>query len=532
MMDRETTEVASNASARVLIIDDSIMTAEILGETLEEEGYEVLIASSGMAGLAMLESQSIDCVLLDLEMPDMSGTETCERIKDCSAWRTIPVAMLTAHEDPGLVVKTLDAGADNFFCKSDEMHVICARVRALLRRKLLLDENQKMREQLHNEQLKREQVRASLLAEVARKNTDLERANAELEHFAHTASHDLQAPLRHIWKFSEILLEDEGAKLSHEGRDNLNYVIDACARMRTLIDDLLALSQITFASKPDTICDLDEVMQCVISDLKLQAGESNARIECDPLPTITADKTQMRQLLQNLVSNGLKYQHQTNIPVIKITCHQSEHLWIISVEDNGIGFSSSNAKEIFEPFRRLHSSRNYKGTGLGLATCLRIVQRHGGKISAKSTPGCGATFTITLPVGSNDVAPTSIGQKGDCDNGPRPMPLLLLVDDDHTELVLVQKLLANDFRIETVESAEQAMELLSKNTYDVIITDNRMSGKGGIWLLEQVQHLYPGVRRILTSSKSPLMVDDKIRDGIVEVFFPKTLSLESVRNFL
>jgi signal transduction histidine kinase len=229
----------------------------------------------------------------------------------------------------------------------------------------------------------------------------LERSNRELQDFAYVASHDLQEPLRAIQAFSERLRVKNGDALSDEGRDYLQRMQNAAGRMRSLIRDLLALSRVTTRGNPFVAVDLNSEARSALADVATQLEETGATIQLEELPCLEADTTQMRQLIQNLVSNSLKFRRQDVAPHIRIYSQSPEEEsagdCCIVVEDNGIGFDLKHAERIFTPFQRLHSQTKYEGTGIGLAICRKIVERHGGAITATSTLGQGATFTVTLP---------------------------------------------------------------------------------------------------------------------------------------
>ena len=244
---------------------------------------------------------------------------------------------------------------------------------------------------------------------IVERTQELARSNAELEQFAYAASHDLQEPLRKVQAFGDLLEETSYEALNQEGRDYLTRIRDAARRMQTLINDLLEISRVTTRSHPFTPVDLTQVVREVLSDLQIRLEQSGGRVELNKLPSIEADPIQMHQLLQNLISNGLKYQPNDAKPVITIysqivPCPESDRgdgneqeFCQIMVEDNGIGFDEKHVERIFLLFQRLHRRTEYQGTGIGLALCRKIVRRHGGSITAKSKPGQGSTFIVTLP---------------------------------------------------------------------------------------------------------------------------------------
>jgi PAS domain S-box-containing protein len=233
----------------------------------------------------------------------------------------------------------------------------------------------------------------------------LARSNAELEQFAYVASHDLQEPLRKIQAFGDRLKTKCGVALGEEGVDHLTRMQNAAARMQVLIQDLLSLSRVASQAKPFTTVDLNDVVRTVISDLEIRMQERNGRVEAGPLPVLDGDRGQLAQLFQNLIGNGLKFQKPGVGPVVRVASEaikMPEGLgagWRITVEDNGIGFDQKYSERIFQIFQRLHGRSEYEGTGIGLAICRKIVDRHSGTIAAHSTPGEGAKFVIALPAG-------------------------------------------------------------------------------------------------------------------------------------
>jgi len=253
-------------------------------------------------------------------------------------------------------------------------------------------------------------AQAQLLEEETRQRQELARSNAELQQFAYVASHDLQEPLRKIQAFGNRLKNKHNEELTAQGRDYLERMQNAAERMQFLINDLLTLSQVVSKEQPFAPVSLDQVAREVLSDLELYIQQTRGRVFVGELATIDSDPVQMRQLLQNLISNGLKFHRFQEPPVVKIYSNliisQERQLeksafpdfCQIIVEDNGIGFDERYLDRIFNVFQRLHNRSEYEGTGMGLAICRKIVERHGGSITAKTTPGLGATFIVTLPI--------------------------------------------------------------------------------------------------------------------------------------
>jgi PAS domain S-box-containing protein len=236
----------------------------------------------------------------------------------------------------------------------------------------------------------------------------LEDSNKELQEFAFIASHDLQEPLRKIESFSRMLLSRSDENLDDQQRDYLGRIRNAVDRMRLMIDDLLSLSRISTRGKSFERVDLNQVAAEVLSDLEERIKATRAKVEIQPLPLIEADPMQIRQLFQNLVGNALKFYRPEDPPLVKVWSHYSSgststaadgsQVLELFVEDNGIGFDDSRIEQIFQPFQRLVGRSQFEGSGIGLAICRKIVERHGGEITASSTPGIGSTFKVVLPV--------------------------------------------------------------------------------------------------------------------------------------
>jgi light-regulated signal transduction histidine kinase (bacteriophytochrome) len=240
---------------------------------------------------------------------------------------------------------------------------------------------------------------------------ELKRSNEELEKFAYVASHDLQEPLRKIQAFGDRLKSKCYQELNDHGRDYLQRMMDSASRMHRLINDLLSYSRV--ASKPQEfeLVDLAQIARDAVSDLEARILQSGAEVHIGNLPMIQADPLQMRQLLQNLIGNALKFQKKEISPSIIIagevigtksepyqTISTPKAICRLTISDNGIGFDEKYLDRIFEVFQRLHGREEYEGTGIGLAMCRKIVERHGGKITARSQPGGGAVFLVDLPL--------------------------------------------------------------------------------------------------------------------------------------
>jgi len=233
--------------------------------------------------------------------------------------------------------------------------------------------------------------------------TELERSNKELEQFAYVASHDLQEPLRMVSSYTQLLERRYGDKLDEKGRKFVDFAVDGAIRMQQLINDLLEFSRVSTRGKPLKPVDVNRVLNTVKLNLSVAIRESDAIVTNDQLPTVMADETQLVQLLQNLVGNAIKFRPAPPArPQVHVSAQVGETECVFAVRDNGIGIAPEYFERIFVIFQRLHAKSDYPGTGIGLAVCRRIVERHGGRIWVESAPGQGSTFYFALSNGTGE----------------------------------------------------------------------------------------------------------------------------------
>ncbi|HXC31970.1 MAG TPA: CHASE3 domain-containing protein [Verrucomicrobiae bacterium] len=232
-------------------------------------------------------------------------------------------------------------------------------------------------------------------AELATQAKDLARSNSELQQFAYVASHDLQEPLRMVASFTQLLAKRYAGQLDDDARDFINFAVDGATRMQTLISDLLNYSRVGTQGKPLAPTDSEGVFLKVLESLRFAIEENHATITHDPLPMVQADWLQLAQLFQNLLTNAIKF-HGEAPPQIHVSAHDMGNNWKFSIRDNGIGIAQEHADRIFVIFQRLHTKIEYPGTGIGLAICKKIVERHGGRIWVEPTAGTGTTFSFTM----------------------------------------------------------------------------------------------------------------------------------------
>jgi DNA-binding response OmpR family regulator len=386
--------------ARILAIDDSPTYLQSLAEAFSSEGYDVTEAISAKAGLEQMAHNPFDCVMVDLIMPEMDGIEVCRRINEMSRAMDQPmvVIMLTFSDTKEDMTRGLAAGADDFVAKSSDIAVLKARVRALLRRKFFQEENRLIRERLLRTEMEATEARAARQLSETRAVLveELERKNKELEAFSYSVSHDLRAPLRSIDGFSRALLEDYADKLDENGKRYLERVRTAAQRMGQLIDDLLALSKVGRAELQRGPVDLSALAREVAAELGNATPSRGVQVMIPDGMVTNADHRLLRVLLENLLGNAWKFTTAVPTATIEVGVMQREGVPTYFVRDNGAGFDMAQAARLFTPFQRLHSEAEFPGTGIGLATVYRIVDRHGGRVWAESAVKQGATFLWTL----------------------------------------------------------------------------------------------------------------------------------------
>jgi signal transduction histidine kinase len=385
---------------RVLAIDDSPLYLSALGGLLRDEGYDVVLASSGEEGIDVLAAQEVDCILLDCMMPGIGGIETCRRIKGAPLIGDVPVIMLTMLDGGDSVIEGLTAGADDYIAKSAGFEVINARIRSQIRRKRTEDDRRRIRERLlHGErraveaQAAREiaEARAEMAAQLERTSAELQAANRELEALSHSMSYGLRAPLRGITGFARALEEDLTSTLGEEHLDYLRRIQASAAGMGDLVDSLLELARIDDAPLEVQRVDVGPLVESLIECLAEEDREVSVRVA--PGLCVHGDPQLVRLLFANLLSNAWKFTSRTPGAAIEVGTSAERTCF---VRDNGIGFDAANADRLFLPFQRMHPGAEYAGLGVGLAIVRRVVERHGGRIWAESAVGAGATFYFTL----------------------------------------------------------------------------------------------------------------------------------------
>jgi signal transduction histidine kinase len=405
------TETATPPKVKILLVDDRPANLLTLESILEDLGQEIVKATSGKEALRYLLKDDYAVILLDVKMPEMDGFETATLIRERERSRHTPIVFLTAHKDEEHLFRGYYAGAVDFLYKPINPEVLRSKVSVfvdlslkteLLRRQTeaLQARNAELEQLAEQRRAAEEEIRAlnaELEQRVRERTKELSRSNEELRQFAYAASHDLKEPMRTIASYTQLLEQRYSDKLDQDGQEFLHYVLDAVRRMDMLLSDLLTYSQ-HLGSRPSAFqsVDVEAVLAGVLMNLHALIEETQATVTHDPLPTaVTSDFAQLSQVFQNLVSNALKYRKPDQPVKVHISAEEGKDEWVFSVRDNGLGIDPEYKDQIFGIFKRLHG-REYPGTGMGLAICKKIVERHGGQIWVESEPGAGSTFYFTI----------------------------------------------------------------------------------------------------------------------------------------
>ena len=419
---------------KILLVDDrddNLLSTESI---LEPDGYRIVKANSGRQVLKILLSDfDFALILMDVQMPDLNGFETAALIYERERLRQIPIIFITAHNfGEEHIFKAYRTGAVDYIYKPVNSGLLKAKVAVFVdlyqKNQRLLAQEQKLVAINRNLEMEVKERKASeeRVQELNRQLLDnisrLESANKDLDLFAFMASHDLQAPLRKIRMFSDRLLSDHTTNLDGPAQLYLSRIQQVSRRMQDLINDILRFSKISGEKESFEDVDLNVVLRDVLSEMEGAIREKHAEIIVEGLPVLPVNGMLMAPLFSNLISNSLKYSRK-QIPLV-IRVHSEPGLangngnagvggnpgvnnnpgepgmayCRIYVEDNGIGFDQKYGEQIFDMFRRLHSSKEYEGTGIGLALCKKIVENHRGFISARGKPGEGAVFIVSLPL--------------------------------------------------------------------------------------------------------------------------------------
>ena len=380
--------MSTTQSVVILNVDDHEPGRYARGRLLANAGYLVEEAGTGQEALTLVHERRPALVLLDVHLPDISGFEVCRRIRAHAQSAHTPILQISASAvSDSRKVEGLDNGADAYLVEPVDSEVLLATIRALLRMRDAEQEIQRVNVALSESNTALEKANAAL-----------QRSNEELQRFSYLASHDLQEPLRTIRNFVALLDRRYRSQLDQLADEYLGYIGSAAERMSSLISDLLRYAEAgeeTAGGAKEV--KIEEVVEAAAANLQQSLRECSAKIVRGPMPVVYGSEGRLLQLFQNLLGNAVKYRSPDQPPCIQIRAERrSDRSWLFAVSDNGIGIPSEHLEDIFAPFKRLHG-RDVPGTGIGLATCRRIVEMHGGRIWVESAgPGRGATFLFTL----------------------------------------------------------------------------------------------------------------------------------------
>jgi two-component system NtrC family sensor kinase len=381
---------------KVLVVDAHRTRLEMIGDALRDDGYDIIPAVSADDALELLAAQPVACIVLGLDGSGSGSREACHRIKGVPRIGETPLVMAGDRDDA--LLDCLAAGADDYVRTGDGPETLRAHVRAQIRRKYLHDEARRIREELMRRELDAAEERAARqLAETrAALVEELEWRNRELEAFSGSVSHDLRGPLQIISSFSEALLDDDAGTLHEQARHRVERIHAAAERMADLVESLLILARASRGELRRGKFDMTSTAWQVIKELEAREPARHVDFTVHDGMAADADEGLVRVILENLINNAWKFSRKVEHPVIEVGWTGPGHGRFF-IKDNGAGFPSGKSGELFRPFARLHKAEDFPGTGIGLTTVHRAVDRHDGKIWAEGEDGLGATFWFTLP---------------------------------------------------------------------------------------------------------------------------------------
>jgi two-component system sensor histidine kinase/response regulator len=405
----------------ILIAEDSATQALQLQHILEQRGYRVTVAANGRLAFEAAQRRKPALIISDIVMPEMNGYELCGHIKADARLKDVPVILVTTLSDPQEVIRALECGADNFVVKPYEAKLLLSRMQFVLinskmqqarqpglglviafggqNRIITADRLQILNLLLSTYEAAMQRNKELILkaAELEAANRELGAANRELQTFTSYASHDLRQPLNGMIGFTELLMGETPGALNATQMEYLQDIQVTGRQLQRLTDDLLNFARLGQQPLAKTNVKVDSLMSEILDGIKDVEPNRNVELRIGPLPDAQADASLLRQVFVNLLSNAFKFTRNVPTPVIEVSGRRQERECTYSIRDNGVGFDMKNLRDVFAIFKRLHSNRDFEGTGVGLSIVQRIIERHGGSISATSVVGQGAEFTFTLP---------------------------------------------------------------------------------------------------------------------------------------
>jgi len=413
-------ELNGKPDIKILVVDDREDNLFAIETILEKDNYTIVKANSGRAALKiLLREHDFSLILMDVQMPDLNGFETATIIYEREKLRDIPIIFITAQNyEEEYVFRGYKMGAVDYIYKPVNPYLLRAKVgvfvelyrknqQLVLHQKKLISANLALQKEIDERKASEEKIR-SLNEQLVENNNHLKVVNEDLDRFAYVASHDLQEPLRKIMVFSDKILSKQ-----NNDEDTNKYfqkIIESSRRMQSLINDLLSFSKQSVSPADFKDVDLNILIREAITELEIEVEKTGVEFQIGKLPVICVVPVLMRQVFYNLINNALKFRKNSVNPVIKINAERIKEsdnrfpmlldnytYYKIAISDNGIGFDPQYTKDIFIVFKRLNNYHEFKGSGVGLSICKKIVENHNGFILAESRIDEGSTFTLVLP---------------------------------------------------------------------------------------------------------------------------------------
>lgn len=407
-------------NSHILAVEDSLVQAKRIQRFFDDKLIPAIICQNGAQALESVKDKKPMLIISDIVMPVMDGYQLCTTIKSDPEYRDIPIILLTSLSDPLDIIKGLQAGADNFITKPYDDDYLMSRINYLIANRHIrrmgtgdmsieiVFQNQKFQINSDKKQIldlllsvyeaavNRNEHLIQAQRQLEEMNENLQAVNKELDAFARTVSHDLKSPLNGVIGFADLLQSTYADILDDEGKEYLDYILKSANSMAHLIEDLLMFSRTARKEIEREHVDLSAIASEVVSDLRATNYHANYSVNIQDNIATFADPKMMKVVLNNLLGNALKYSQNAENPEITFGMNPLNNKQVMYVRDNGAGFDMNKADGLFQPFVRLHTSDQYQGTGVGLSTVKRIIERHGGAIWYESAVGKGTTFSFTL----------------------------------------------------------------------------------------------------------------------------------------
>jgi signal transduction histidine kinase len=477
---------------KALVIDDNRADAEILRRNLEKiEEFNVQVATLHTASDVEihLSKHDYDCLMLDYRLGAVSGLDVLHTIR--GSGNDVPVVFLTGFGNESIAVEAMKRGAQDYLAKDNVAPQVLQR---------------SLSNAIHRVALER-RVREK---------------KKELEHFVSVVAHDLQQPLCAVRGNMELIRDFYAGSLDDTARGFVESAISMSGRMSAMIEALLAYSRVGRSAKALRTVDLNDCLETVTNALATVIGTSGGQVVFDNLPCVEGDEQALVQLVQNLVGTGLKFRGKAN-PVVSVSADREGDRWHIVVRDNGIGIDRKHHEEIFAPFKRLHSRAEFEGTGVGLATCKRIVDQHRGQIWLDSEPGRGSAFHFTLHAAKLPAENAAAEFEPEC--------VLVVAEDGEIVFLLTEALRRKGCWALSADSLVEALDLLGRHPVSVVIADIPAGGRSAIEGIREIRALYPSIGVVAIAGRGEGQAAhalEAMRGAGVEHVFSKPLEIDEL----